>query len=140
MLGIPTCCYLKTLKFALPPNTKPKICITPNANPQRESVEYRLRWVSWRWVHVGHVHFMLFVSISFALGSQRKRRFQWNIGLRLSQISPHLSLVLEVCTVVQLRAIGRSTKKQTFVNFQEKDSKDTNSFCDLHHQVFEQIT
>ena len=32
---------------------------------------------------VGHVHFMLFVSISFALGSQRKRSFQWNMGLRI---------------------------------------------------------
>ena len=31
MLGIPTCWYLKTLKFAL-----------PNAKPQRESVEYRV--------------------------------------------------------------------------------------------------
>ena len=29
---------------------------------------------------VGHVHFMLFVSISFALGSQHKRGFQWNMG------------------------------------------------------------
>ena len=31
------------------PNAKPKICVTPNANPQSKSVEYRLRWVSWRW-------------------------------------------------------------------------------------------
>ena len=29
---------------------------------------------------VGHLHFMLFVSISFALGSQHKRSFQWNMG------------------------------------------------------------
>ena len=31
---------------------------------------------------VGHVDFMLFVSISFALGSQRERSFQWNMGLK----------------------------------------------------------
>ena len=31
---------------------------------------------------LGHVHFMLFVSISFALGGQRKHNFQWNMGLR----------------------------------------------------------
>ena len=31
---------------------------------------------------IGHVHFMLFVSISFALGSQRKRSFQWNMDFR----------------------------------------------------------
>ena len=29
---------------------------------------------------VGHVHFFFFVQISFALGSQRKPHFQWNIG------------------------------------------------------------
>ena len=37
-------------------NANTKICVTPNANPQ----------------HVGHVDFMLFVSLSLALGSQRK--------------------------------------------------------------------
>ena len=33
---------------------------------------------------VGHVHFRLFVSISFPFGSQRQRKpsFQWNMGLR----------------------------------------------------------
>ena len=32
---------------------------------------------------VGHVDFMFFVSISFALGSQREPRIQWNVGLRI---------------------------------------------------------
>ena len=31
---------------------------------------------------VGHVHFMLFVSVSFALGGHRKPSFQWNMGFR----------------------------------------------------------
>ena len=35
-------------------------------------------------LHVGHVHFMLFVSISFVLGSQRKPSIQWNMGFRVS--------------------------------------------------------
>ena len=30
---------------------------------------------------VGHVHFIFFVLISFALGSRRKHSFQWNMGL-----------------------------------------------------------
>ena len=30
---------------------------------------------------IGHVHFMLFMSISFASGTQRKLVFQWNMGL-----------------------------------------------------------
>ena len=29
---------------------------------------------------VGHVHFMFFVLISFAFGSQREHSFQWNMG------------------------------------------------------------
>ena len=32
---------------------------------------------------VGHVHFMFFVLISFALDSQRKPSFQWNMGFRV---------------------------------------------------------
>ena len=31
-------------------------------------------------VGVGHVHFGLFMSISFVLGTQRKHSFQWNMG------------------------------------------------------------
>ena len=30
-----------------------------------------------RWHRVGHVNFMLFVSFSFAVGSQGKRGFWW---------------------------------------------------------------
>ena len=33
-------------------------------------------------VHIGHVHFMFFVSISFALGSQGKCNFWWNMGFK----------------------------------------------------------
>ena len=46
-------------------------------------VEYRLRWVpgvgSLRWA----CRFHIFVLISFAFGSRRKRNFQWNMGFRL---------------------------------------------------------
>ena len=31
--------------------------------------------------HIGHVHFIFFVSISFTLGSQRERNSRWNMGL-----------------------------------------------------------
>ena len=53
-LGIPTCWYILAL-----PNVK--ICVFPDANPQRQSVEYRLRWVPTQNTGVGHVHFMFFV-------------------------------------------------------------------------------
>ena len=52
-------------------------------NPQRESVEYRLRGYQMQNLRIGHVHFMLSVSISFVLGSQRKPSFQWNMGLKV---------------------------------------------------------
>ena len=64
-LGIPTCWYLKTLKFALPPMP------TPNAGRWNiGGVEFQMQGAG-----VGHVHFMFFVLISFALGSQREPSF-----------------------------------------------------------------
>ena len=76
-LGIPTCWYLKslteptpTLNFALPP--------TPTSMS---------RWNIGRvgsltqGAGVGHVYFILFVSISFALGGQRKHSFSLEYGL-----------------------------------------------------------
>ena len=61
-LEIPTCWYILALPYA-------KICFTPDAKPQRQPVEYSLRWVLGVGSRVGHVHFIFFVSISFALGS-----------------------------------------------------------------------
>ena len=44
-LGIPTCWYLKTLKFVLPPKAKYIIYVTLNAKPKCKPMEYRLHWV-----------------------------------------------------------------------------------------------
>ena len=62
-------------------NANPLICILPDAKPKCKPVEYRLCWVPTQNSGVGHVHFMFFVLILFALGSQRKPSFQWNMGL-----------------------------------------------------------
>ena len=70
-LEIPTCWYILAL-----PNAK--ICVSPDANPRRQSVEYRCRWVFWRWpcifhvyfmyiLCIFHVYFMLFVHMGFIL-------------------------------------------------------------------------
>ena len=69
-LGIPTGWYLKTLKFAL--------LLTRNPNGS----QWNIGCVGSPGIgpRVGHVHFMFFVLISFALG-RRKPSFQWNIGL-----------------------------------------------------------
>ena len=50
-------------------------------NPQCESVEYRGVGSQMQISCIGHVHFMLFVSVSFALDRQSKHSFQWNMGL-----------------------------------------------------------
>ena len=47
---------------------------------------------------IGHVHFIFFVLISFALGSRRKRSFQWNMGL---SVSLNDLLCLLICTNLQ---------------------------------------
>ena len=81
-LGIPTCWYLKMLKFALPPMLMLKFALPPTPTP------YTSRWniggigSQTRGAGIGHVDFILFVSISFALGSQRKPSFKWNMGFR----------------------------------------------------------
>ena len=49
---------------------------------------------------VGHVHFRFFVLISFALGSRRKRSFQWIMGFNshrtIFQILPSIGETREV--------------------------------------------
>ena len=55
-LEIPTCWYILAL-----PNAK--ICVTPDANPRCQSVEYRWRWVFWHWPCIFHVYFMYILCI-----------------------------------------------------------------------------
>ena len=67
----------KNAKICVIPNANAKICVAPNASQWNIGCVGSPRVG----VRVGHVHFMLFVSISFALGSQRECSFQWNMGL-----------------------------------------------------------
>ena len=51
---------------------------------------------------VGHVHFILFMSILFASGTQRELGFQWNMGLKVLLIEQDTvalsSVYLFTCT------------------------------------------
>ena len=74
--------------FGVTPDAKPKTCVTPDANPRRQSVEYRWRWVFWCWPCIFHVYFMyiscclcIIFRIGYAKICQRKGSFQWNMGL-----------------------------------------------------------
>ena len=71
---------VKTLASGVKTLASRVICVTPDANPRRQSVEYRWCWASGVGAGVGHVHFMFFVLISFAFCSQRKPSFRWNMG------------------------------------------------------------
>ena len=80
---IPTCWYFwRWVRhiFRVLPDAKPKSCVLPDANPRRQPVEYRWRWVLALGLCVGHVHFIFFVLISFAFCSRRKPVFRWNMG------------------------------------------------------------
>ena len=55
--------------------------LSARRDPQCEQVEYGRIGSLYTGAHVGHVAFMLFVSISFVLGSERKLGFWWNMGL-----------------------------------------------------------
>ena len=90
----------KNTNICATPKDKPKICVTPNANTQRESVKYRLRWVSWRWVwrwqcrfHVICAHF-IYVGYLECTGVSS---LQWNIGFKVYYINK-----LTDCTIHEL--------------------------------------
>ena len=79
--------------FGVTPDAKPKVFVTPDANPRRQSVEYRWRWVFWRWPCIFHVYFMyiscclcILFRVGYAKIGRRKPSFQWNMGFGLHQI------------------------------------------------------
>ena len=72
-----------TLKFPSPPTPNLKFALPPAPTPDVSQWNIGGVGPSGVGAGVGHVHFRLFVSISFAFGSQRKRSFQWNMGFTL---------------------------------------------------------
>ena len=82
-LGIQTCWYLKTLKFALPPTRILTFALPPTRNPNASQLNIGCVGSQTQISRDGHVRFMFFVSISFAFGNQRKPSFWWNMGYKL---------------------------------------------------------
>ena len=81
-LPIPTCWYLKMLKFALPLTQMLKCALPPMPTPNASQWNIGCVGSPTPNFHIGNVHFIFFVSISFAFGSQCKLSFQWNMGFR----------------------------------------------------------
>ena len=88
-------------KICVSPNAKPTICITPNKTPNASQWIY-IGCVGSPGVgaHVEHVHFRLFVSISFALGSQRKCGFSVEYGLKIMMIIHRTIHISQMCPVL----------------------------------------
>ena len=59
-----------------------KFALSPMPNPDASQWNIGGVGLSGVGAGVGHVHFMLFMSFSFASGTQRKLVFQWNMGFR----------------------------------------------------------
>ena len=72
-LGIPTCWYLKTRKFALSP--------TRNLNVSQWNIS--CLGFQTQISRIGNVLLIILVLISFALGTQRKPLFQWTMDLKV---------------------------------------------------------
>ena len=66
----------KNAEFCITPNTKPKICVSPNASQWNIGCVGSQTQIS----HTGHVHLIFFVLISFLFGSQ----FPVEYGLTVS--------------------------------------------------------
>ena len=73
------------LKFALPPTPNLKFALPPTPSPNASQWNIGGVGPSGVGAGVGHVHFRLFVSISFAFGSQCKCSFQCNMGFKVIQ-------------------------------------------------------
>ena len=53
----------KNSKISFASNDKPKICVTPNATPQRKAVEYRLRSTFLCWPSAFHFFGVDFIGV-----------------------------------------------------------------------------
>ena len=70
----------KNTRIGLPPDDKPKICVIPDANPRRQSVEYRLDWVPNAKFRVGYVHFFFVCVDSIRVGSRCSVEYELKSG------------------------------------------------------------
>ena len=90
-------------KICVSPTQNIKFAFPPMQNPNASQWNIGCDGSQALGLCAGHVHFIFFVLISFALGSRRKRSFQWNMGLKLTPHSPSLQLQPTRKSVSRLR-------------------------------------
>ena len=76
---------------AKPPTPNLKFALAPTPNPDASQWNIGSVGSLALGLCVGHVHFFFLVLISFALGSQRKPSFQWNMSFIVG-FSNHIAL------------------------------------------------
>ena len=86
------------LKFAFSP-TQNIVFVSPTQNPNVSQWNIGCVGSLALGLCVGHVHFIFFGLISFALGSRRKRSFQWNMGLIIGNVR----IVFTLCWFISNR-------------------------------------
>ena len=86
---------IKMLKFALPPTRTLTFALPLTPTPNMSRWNAGCMRSPTRGAGIGHVDFMLFVSISFVLVSQRKLSFQWNMGLGYTLHALHCLFCLQ---------------------------------------------
>ena len=77
--------WVYQIQFSLPPTPNLKFALTPKQTPNASQWNIGCVGSPGVGTRVGHVHFMLFVSISFVLGSQRRCSFQCNMSFILQK-------------------------------------------------------
>ena len=102
-LGIRTCWYLKTLKFAFPPTRNIKFALPPIQNPNASQWNIGCVGSPTQNFGIGHVHLILFVLISFALVTQREHSLQWNMGLKCTKIMKLLEYLQMYCALPNMQ-------------------------------------
>ena len=122
-LEIPTCWYILAL-----PNAK--ICVTPTPNlnfalpptPAPDASQWNIGGIGSLALGlcVGHVHFIFFVLISFASGTQCKLVFQWNMGNIMSNALIAISQSGNCCIHVGHLPLGKSQKVIVACHMSEK--------------------
>ena len=92
----------KNAKICIPPKQNIKFALPTTQNPNAGQWNGGCVGSQMQNFRVGHVHFMFFVLISFALVTQRKPSLQWNMGLRETPHfkSPQWSLILSWSSIL----------------------------------------
>ena len=73
------------------PTPNLKIVLPPTPTPNASQCNIGCVGSPMQNIRVGHIHFMLFVLISFALVTQREPSLQWNISFTFHVYKSHLN-------------------------------------------------